>query len=105
MRFVALLIIGVALGGCQSLQDAREIEANIVKPGNFRTGAGVIESVAPIAESNGLWRLYLRMDSTGFQAVDVDDGRFIPGEFVELTNDGRVVRATGTSLKNVIRKN
>ena len=105
MRSTLAALLAALLAGCQSLQDAREIEANIVRPGNFRAGPGVIESVAPIAESSGLWRLYLRMDNTGFQAVDVDDGRFFPGEVVELTNDGRVVRATGTSLKNVIRRN
>src|SRR4051812_5860807 len=104
MRTIFVVLAFAALAACQSLQDAREIEANIVAPGNFRQGSGVIESVAPIFESHGLWRLSLRMDNTGFQSVDVDDGRFIPGEFVELTNDGRVVRATGTSLKNLIRR-
>ncbi|MGQ0651993.1 MAG: hypothetical protein ACT4P4_06955 [Betaproteobacteria bacterium] len=89
---------------CRSLQDAREVEANILAPGNFRTGSGVIESLAPLAGRRNVWRLNLRMDASGFQSIDVDYGGYISGEVVELTNDGRVVRVTGTSLKNVIRR-
>jgi hypothetical protein len=33
--------------------------------------------------------------------VDVDNGTFMAGEAVELTNDGRVVRVSGTSLNRV----
>jgi hypothetical protein len=49
-----------------------------------------------------LYRLYLRMDAGGFQSVDVDNGTFFAGEAVELTNDGRVVRVSGTSLNKAI---
>jgi len=31
--------------------------------------------------------------------VDIDSSRFLAGEAVELTNDGRVVRVTGTTFK------
>ena len=30
------------------------------------------------------------------QSVDVDRSHFMAGEFVEITNDGRVVRLSGT---------
>ena len=81
------------------------MEANILAPGNFRKGSGVIESLAPVAGQRGVWRLNLRMvDTTGFQSVDVDYGGYLSGEVVELTNDARVVRVTGTSLKSVIRR-
>jgi hypothetical protein len=99
-----VLLAGLGLASCRSLQDARDIEANIIAPGSFRKGSGVIESLAPVAGRPNVWRLNLRMDNTGFQSIDVDYGGYISGEVVELTNDGRVVRATGTSLKNVIRR-
>lgn len=103
--FIAALTAAIcAAASCRALQDAREIEANILSPGNFRAGSGVIESIAPIAGRSRVWLLSLRMDGSGYQAVEVDYGGYISGEFVELTNDGRVVRVTGTSLKNVIRK-
>jgi len=35
--------------------------------------------------------------------VDVDNNTFVEGEAVELTNDGRVVRVSGTSLNRAIR--
>lgn len=99
------LLAGLGVASCRSLQDAREVEANILAPGNFRKGAGVVESLAPVAGQRNIWRLSLRMvDTAGFQSIDVDHGGYISGEVVELTNDGRVVRTTGTSLKNVIRR-
>ena len=38
------------------------------------------------------------MDSGGFQSVDVDSGRFFAGQAVELTNDGRVVLVSATTV-------
>jgi len=91
-------------------------EANIIAPGNFRAGSGVIQSVGVLpgarapgtgADAKGpypdrnLYRLYLQTDS-GFQTVDIDSSRFLAGEAVELTNDGRVVRISGTSLNKVL---
>jgi len=102
--FLFALAFLAGLASCRSLQDAREIEANILAPGNFRAGSGVVESLAPVAGRRDVWRLSLRMDSSGFQSIDVDYGGYFSGDVVELTNDGRVVRATGTSLKNVIRR-
>lgn len=110
-----LLLLILALAGCSYFQEASEIEAEIISPGNFKAGSGVIESVGvlPYAARSAasgaskrrdpnLYRLYLRMDRGGFQSVDVDNGTFFPGEAVELTNDGRVVRVTGTSLNKAI---
>jgi hypothetical protein len=45
------------------------------------------------------------MDGDGFQTVDVDSSRFLAGEAVELTNDGRVVRVSGTTLNEMFRGN
>jgi hypothetical protein len=93
------------------------LEANIVHPGNFKAGSGVIQSVGvlPGAREPGtgtdaegkhpdrnLYRLFLNMDGGGFQTVDIDSSRFLVGEAVELTNDGRVVRVTGTSLNKAL---
>ena len=48
-----------------------------------------------------LYRLYVRMDAGGFQTVDIDEGSFLIGEAIELTNDGRVVRVSGTTLNDI----
>ncbi len=53
------------------------------------------------APDPNLYRLSLRMDAGGFQTVDIDDGSFLTGEAVELTNDGRVVRVSGTTLNEL----
>lgn len=110
-----LLFLLFSLAACSSVQDASQLEGNIISPGNFKAGSGVIDSVGvlpnaaqtvPGGDAKGrdpnLYRLYLRMDAWGAQTVDVDNGSFMAGEFVELTNDGRVVRVTGTSLNQAI---
>jgi hypothetical protein len=106
-----LLLLLLSLAGCSYHQDSSEIEGNIISPGNFKAGSGVIESVGVLRNAAGdaskrrdphLYRLYLRMDAAGFQSVDVDNGNFFAGEAVELTNDGRVVRVTGTSLNKAL---
>jgi hypothetical protein len=106
----------LALAACSYFQDAREVEANIIAPTNFRAGSGVIQSVSVLPNANkanpraiqgrrrpdpNLYRLALNMDANGFQTVDVDNGSFSAGEAVELTNDGRVVRVSGTSLNRL----
>ena len=116
MRIRAPLLLCL-LVGCSYVQDESLLEANIVRPGNFKAGSGVIESVGVLpggrepgtgADAKGphpdrnLYRLYLRMDLSGFQTVDIDNSRFLVGEAVELTNDGRVVRITGTTLNEAI---
>ena len=120
MQVRTLLVCGLlALAGCSYWQDSSQAEASIVGPGNFRAGSGTVESVGVLTNARksgsaaggsgqkpdpNLYRLSLRMDVGGFQQVDVDNGTFIAGEAVELTNDGRVVRITGTSLNQVLRR-
>jgi hypothetical protein len=103
IRAPLLLCTLVALAGCSAATDPSQLEGNIVRPGSFKAGSGVIQSVGVLrGEGRGtdrhLYRLYLLMDAGGFQSVDIDNSRFLAGEGVELTNDGRVVRVTGTSL-------
>lgn len=113
MRIRAPLLLCL-LVGCTTAQDASLLEATIVRPGNFTAGSGVIQSVGVLsgarepgtgADAKGkypdrnLYRLYLVMDVGGFQSVDINNSRFLAGEAVELTNDGRVVRVSGTSLR------
>lgn len=117
MRIRAPLLLCL-LAACSLVWDEATMEANIVRPGSFRAGSGVIESVGVIprarepgtgADAEGkhpdrnLYRLYLRMDAGGFQTVDIDNSRFLAGEAVELTNDGRVVRVTGTTLNKALK--
>jgi len=115
---LAFTVLGLALAACSSVQDPSWTEGNILSPGNFRAGSGVIQSVGVLRKANppqagsaadprasapdpNAYRLYLHMDIGGFQSVDVDNGTFMAGEVVELTNDGRVVRVTGTSLNRL----
>jgi hypothetical protein len=119
MRIRVPLLLCLLLAGCTYVRDESDLEAEIVRPGNFRAGSGVIESVGVLrgahtsdtgADSRGnrpdtnLYRLYLRMDVGGFQTVDVDSGIFLAGQAVELTNDGRVVQVSGTSVNEMVRR-
>ena len=86
-------------------------ESQIVTPGSFRAGSGVIENIAVVPNKGAkkekephLYRLYIRMDVGGFQSVDVEDNTFFAGEAVNLTNDGRVERVSGTGLQDLFRK-
>jgi len=116
MRIRAPLLLCLAVG-CTMTLDESQLEANIVRPGNFKAGSGVIQSVGVIpgarepgtgtdakgkSPDRNLYRLYLRMDAGGFQTVDIDNSRFLAGEAVELTNDGRVERITGTTLNEAV---
>ena len=116
MRLWAPLLLCTAVA-CSITTDADLLEANIVRPGNFRTGSGVVESVGVLRNARepgtgtdgkgknpdrNLYRLYIRMDLGGFQTVDIDSGRFLQGEVVYLTNDGRVERVSGTAINKVI---
>ncbi|MFN2646095.1 MAG: hypothetical protein ABR570_13990 [Burkholderiales bacterium] len=117
MRYFVLLV--TFLAACSYYQDPSQAEANIVRPGNFTAGSGVVESVGVLPNANrgntkpsskgrspdpNLYRLSLRMDTGGFQQVDIDNGTFMAGEAVELTNDGRVLRITGTTLNEMMRR-
>ena len=48
-----------------------------------------------------LYRVALQMDNGGFQTVDVDSAGFMAGQAVELTNDGRIVLVSGTTLNQL----
>ena len=115
-----LCLLVLTFQACTYVQDESLLEANIVRPGNFKAGSGVIQSVGVIpgarepgtgADAQGkypdrnLYRLFINMDVGGFQTVDIDSGRFLAGEAVELTNDGRVVRVTGTTLNKALGGN
>lgn len=122
MRIRALLLLSVLfllLQACATALDESQLEANIVRPGNFTAGSGVIQWVGVLrgarvpgtgTDSTGhrpdrnLYRLYLQMDVGGFQVVDIDSGRFMAGQAVELTNDGRVTLVSGTSINEQLRK-
>ena len=103
MRVRAPLLLSALLLGCSSSHDPAQHEATIVRPGSFQAGSGVITSVGVLRGAGSgddphLYRLHLLMDTGGFQTVDIDNARFLAGEAVELTNDGRVVRVSGTSF-------
>jgi hypothetical protein len=70
----------------------------------FRPGYGVIETITLVrsvpSASTGAnlpervaYRLGLRMDDGTVQAIDQDSRNFMVGDRVQLTNDGRVIRA------------
>lgn len=90
------------LASCTKYWDPEQAEATIVSAGNFKAGSGEIYQVGALP-NNGC-RLYLRMDTTGTQSVDIDKCNFMQGEFVDLTNDGRVVRLSGTTLNEAMQK-
>jgi len=105
----ALLLL--ALAGCTYTSDPAQLESQIAAPGNFRAGSGVIENIAVVPNKGKnkekephLYRLYIHMDVGGFQTVDVEDNTFFTGAAVNLTNDGRVERVSGTSLQDFFKK-
>jgi hypothetical protein len=110
MRPVALALC-LSLASCTYVSDPSQNESQIVTPGNFRAGSGVIENIAVVPNKGTkkekephLYRLSIRMDVGGFQTVDVEDNTFFAGAAVNLTNDGRVERVSGTSLQEFMKK-
>jgi hypothetical protein len=98
--FSAVLLL--FLPACTIYSDPAQEEAHIAAPGNFKAGSGEIYQVG-VLSGRGC-RLFLRMDITGTQSVDVDKCNFTQGQVVELTNDGRVVRVSGTSMNEAARR-
>ena len=112
VRALLATVLIAFLGACAVSQDPGAAEGTIVAPGNFRAGSGVISSVAVLPNANkdaaagssdkkpdrNLYRLSMQMDNGGFQQVDVDNSSFMAGEAIELTNDGRILRTSGTTL-------
>jgi len=119
MRIPAPLLLSmvlVSLAGCMYSWDPSTEEATVIRPGNFKAGSGTIQSVGVLpgarpadapqtSDTQGkhpdrnLYRLSILMDAGGFQTIDVDNSRFLAGEAIEITNDGRVVRVTGTTIR------
>src|SRR5262245_65807115 len=104
MQIRAVLLLAL-LAACSTGEGPGYFEGNVVAPGNFFAGSGTIQSVGVLRnarpdgqDDKNLYRLYLHMDAGGFQSVDVDNSTFLAGEYLALTNDGRVVRLSGTSL-------
>jgi hypothetical protein len=109
------LVAGALFGlvACSTSSDPAQHEAAIIAPGNFKVGSGEITQVGVLrnarpddgSKDRNLYRLYLRMDPpAGTQSVDVDRSHFMAGEFVEITNDGRVVRLSGTRINEALGK-
>ncbi|HXU43388.1 MAG TPA: hypothetical protein VN675_13750 [Burkholderiales bacterium] len=107
-RIAAVLL--TALVACTHVSDPASNESQIVTPGSFRAGSGVIDSIAVVPgkgtkeKEPHLYRLFIRMDVGGFQTVDVEDNTFFAGEAVNLTNDGRVERVSGTAFQDFFKK-
>ena len=100
LRAVGCVLLAL-VASCTKYWDPAQAEANIVSAGNFKADSGEIYGVG-VLPGKGC-RLYLRMDRAGTQSVDIDKCNFMQGEFVELTNDGRVVRLSGTSANEALR--
>jgi len=108
MRSALFLLV---LAACTYVTDPAQNESTIVTPGNFRAGSGTIQSIAVVPNKGTkkdkephLYRLYIHMDVGGFQSVDVEDNSFFAGEAVNLTNDGRVERVSGTAFQDLFKK-
>jgi hypothetical protein len=116
VRSLLFALLASALAACSSYEGGASREGTIISPGSFRAGSGVISSVAVLRDANkaaaaggdkadpNLYRVALQMDNGGFQTVDIDSGMFMAGQAVELTNDGRIVLVSGTSLNQVLGK-
>jgi hypothetical protein len=91
---------------CSYYQNPSDADAAIVRPGSFKAGSGVISAISVLRNQNSgradpnLYRLSLQMDAGGFQTVDIDSNAFFVGEAVELTNDGRILHVSGTTLRS-----
>jgi len=101
MRYVLLFVC--ALAGC-SLVDPNYIAAEGHALSAAAPGTGTIRSIAILpraraAESASAgasadphaYRLYVDMDNGRTQTVDVDNAKFMTGQRVQVSPDGRVV--------------
>jgi len=108
----AVFGIAVLLCSCSYHTDPTEAQARTHATPQ-RTGTGTIQSVgvlprgrkdAPAAAGGSrspdpnAYRLYLMMDSGGFQTVDVDSPAFMAGQAVEVLADGTVRPVSGTTF-------
>jgi hypothetical protein len=117
VRSLVFALLAGVVAACSTHQGGASREGAIVSPGNFRAGSGVISSIAVLRNANkdaaaggsdkpdpNLYRVALQMDNGGFQTVDIDNAAFMAGQAVELTNDGRIVLVSGTTLNQVLGK-
>jgi len=101
----ALFALMIA-AACSYYQKASDDDAAIVRPGSFIAGSGVITAIAVLRNQNkgqpdpNFYRISLAMDAAGYQEVDIDSNSFFVGEAVELTNDGRILHVSGTTLRS-----
>jgi hypothetical protein len=79
-----------------------DIEGVGVLPGAGQPSAAAGASVQGTGDPNA-YRLYMRMAGGGSQSVDVDHAHFMAGERVQITEDGRVLRISGTTLGSLGR--
>ena len=101
-----ILALALLLSACSRYSDPTQIEGTIVKPGNFFVGSGTITNVAVVPHANKApgakdphhYRVSVLMDNGGVQSVDTDNSTFMAGQAVDLTNDGRIVHVSGTTL-------
>jgi len=106
----AFATLALIVADCSSYQDPSQMEGAIVSPGNFIAGSGVVVGVAVVPGANkgnandpNHYRISVQMDVGGFQNIDTDNSTFFAGQAVNLTNDGRIEHASGTSLNRSIR--
>ncbi len=104
--FAAALLF---IAACSSY-GPEQVEGNIVAPGNFIKGSGVVVGVGVLPHANknnpndrNLYRISLHMDQGGFQQIDTDNNTFAEGQAVELTNDGRIVHVSGMTANRAVR--
>jgi hypothetical protein len=101
-----IVVAALLLAGCSYYSNPSQVEGIIVTPGNFSAGSGLITDVAVVPRANKApdakdpnhYRISVRMDNGGMQSVDTDNSSFMTGQAVELTNDGRIVHVSGTTL-------
>lgn len=103
---VLSFIVASTTAACSSYPTS-QVEGTIVRSGNFLAGSGIVVGVGVLPRANkgnsddpNLYRISLQMDIGGFQQVDTDNNTFADGQAVELTNDGRIVHVSGTSLRS-----
>jgi len=105
-------LLSLILAACTTYWDPEQEEANIISPGNFTAGSGEIYQVGVLPNANKdkggdaqtLSDMERRIAGLTPLAAALKADNFMAGQFVELTNDGRVVRISGTTLNDALKK-
>ena len=105
MRYAVAIAALVLLAGCTYTRNPSGEEATVVRPGNFIAGPGTIVAISVLRNQGragssdpNLYRISVQMEDKGFQTVDTDSYEFFVGQTVNITNDGRIERVTGTTF-------